>query len=64
MKLELKRARLIEKMQNEVAVARRKAEEKKAIAEAKRADKAARAAMDVKIMRRPVKNPRGCLFLG
>lgn len=64
LKLELKRARLIEKMQNEVAVARRKADEKKAIAEAKRADKAARAAMDVKIMRRPVKNPRGCLFLG
>lgn len=53
LKLELERARLIEKMNNELAMARRKVEEKKA-----------RSAIDTKIMRRPAKSPRGCLFLG
>ncbi|KAG0578613.1 hypothetical protein KC19_4G036700 [Ceratodon purpureus] len=63
LKLELKRVRLIEKMQNDLAMARRKAEEKRAMAEAKRAEKAARTAMDAKFMRRISKVPRGCLFL-
>lgn len=54
----------MDKAQNEIAIARPKAEEKDAIAEAKRAEKAARAAMEAKLVRQTTKVPRGCLLLG
>jgi len=55
----------MDRAQNEIATARPKAEEKKEIAEAERAEKAARAAMDDKqFIRKTSKVPRGCLFLG
>ena len=50
-KLEEKRARALEKMQNEVAKARRKAEEKKASAEAKRGTKVAKVLEIANLMR-------------
>lgn len=50
-KLEEKRARALEKMQNDVAKARRKAEEKRASAEAKRGTKAARVLEVANLMR-------------
>ena len=56
--LEVNRAHL---MQNDTAAAQRKTE--KARAEAKRAAKAARSAMEAKLLRRTGKVPRGCLFL-
>lgn len=61
---EVKRTGLFEKMQSDIAMAFRKSEEKKATAEAKRAEKAARAATSPKLTRRRSgKIPRGCLFL-
>lgn len=62
---EIRRPGLFEKMQNDIIMAFRKTEEQKAIAEAKRAEKAAARAAEPKLTRRrSSKIPRGCLFLG
>jgi len=62
---EAKRPGLFEKMQHDIAMAFRKMEEKKATAEAKRAEKAAARAAEPRLTRRrSSKIPRGCLFLG
>lgn len=50
-KLEEKRARALEKMQNDIAKARRKAEERRASAEAKRGTKVARVLEIANLMR-------------
>lgn len=50
-KLEEKRVRALEKMQNQVAKARRKAEERRASAEAKRGTKVARVLEIASLMR-------------
>ncbi|KAG0591400.1 hypothetical protein KC19_1G172800 [Ceratodon purpureus] len=62
LKLDAKHTHLMEKMENDMAMARRKADDKKATAEAKRAEKEV-VVMEAKLIKRTGKIPRGCLFL-
>lgn len=61
MKLEEKRAKALEKMQNEIALAHKKAEQRKASAEAVRAARTAKVAEVAHNIRRTGKIPSGCL---
>lgn len=61
MKLEQKRAKALEKMQNEIALAHKKAEERKASAEAVRGMKLSKAAEVANNIKKTGKVPSGCL---
>eukprot|EP00249_Psilotum_nudum_P021153 c27995_g1_i1 orf=499-2238(-) len=63
MKLEAKRAKAYEKMQNQIALAHKRAEEKKATAEAIRCAKVAKAVEGAEKIRRTEKVTTGCLPL-
>lgn len=62
MELEQKRAKAYEKMQNEIALAHKKAEERKATAAARKGAKVAKVADQVERIKRIGKMPSGCLF--